>query len=133
MDELRVLGPQLPIDDADDVNVTMLLQTTHHSALNRTLFNHSSTLRRRRPTAKSVTITAPKLRKHRLVAKLSNVLTLADLGLDGDVAGCGANLRDCLHDKKCLVTGLVPGLAIPFLFTISRLVSLLSVCSLLFN
>uniref|UniRef100_A0A8D8DQB7 (northern house mosquito) hypothetical protein n=1 Tax=Culex pipiens TaxID=7175 RepID=A0A8D8DQB7_CULPI len=111
----------------------MLLQTTHHSALNRTLFNHSSTRRLRRPTVKSVTITAHKGRKHRLVAKLSNVLTLADRGLDvRDVAGCDANLRDCLHDKKCLVTGLVPGLAIPFLFTISRLVSLLSVCSLFF-
>lgn len=100
----------------------MLLQTTHHGALNRTLFNHSSTRLRRRPTAKSVTITAHKLRKHRLVAKLSNVLTLADLGLDDDgrdVADCGANLRDCLHDKR-----LVTGLANPFLLTTSRLVSL---------
>lgn len=111
----------------------MLLQTTHHGALNRTLFNHSSTLGRRRSTAKSVTITAHKLRKHRLVAKLSNVLTLADRGLDDDdVAGCAANLRDYLHDKR-LVSGLVSGLANPFLFTTSRLVSLLSVCSLIFD
>lgn len=72
MDELRVLGPQHSIDDADDVNdVLTLLQTTHNRALNRTLLNQSSSRRTR------VTRTTHKRRLHKLVVgKLSNVLAL---------------------------------------------------------
>lgn len=74
MNELRVLGPQHSIDDADDVNdVLMLLQTTHNRTLNRTLLNQSSSRSRR--TQQSITRTTHKL--HRLVVgKLSNVRAL---------------------------------------------------------
>lgn len=74
MDELRVLGPQHSIDDADDVNdALMLLQTTHNRALNRTLLNHSSSRRR---AQQSVTRTTHKLHRLVVVGKLSNVLAL---------------------------------------------------------